>query len=165
MLAAIASGATTVIVVDIVESRLEFARELGATHAVNSRDTNPVEAIRDITGGEGVNFALDSTGVKDVFPQMLASLATRGHGALVGAAPLGTEAPFNIGTLLLTGLKLSLVVEGDSVPQLYIPKLIRMYEKGDFPFDKLIRTYEFDDINKAFEDSVSGGTIKPVIIY
>ena len=165
MLAAIASGATTVIVVDIVESRLEFARELGATHAVNSQDTNPVEAIRDITGGEGVNFALDSTGVKDVFPQMLASLATRGHGALVGAAPLGTEAPFNIGTLLLTGLKLSLVVEGDSVPQLYIPKLIRMYEKGDFPFDKLIRTYEFDDINKAFEDSESGGTIKPVIIY
>jgi aryl-alcohol dehydrogenase len=165
MLAAIASGATTIIMVDIVASRLEFARELGATHTVNSRETDPVAAIREFTGGLGVNFALDSTGVKDVFPQMLASLATRGHGALVGAAPLGTEAPFNIGTLLLTGLTLSLVVEGDSVPQLYIPKLIRMYEKGDFPFDRLLRTYAFDDINQAFDDSESGETIKPVIVF
>src|SRR5690606_16749574 len=114
MFAAIAAGCTTVIMVDIVDSRLQFATDAGATHTVNSKDTDPAEAIKDITGGTGVDFAVDSTGNKVVFPQMLASLGTLGHGALVGAAALGTEAPFDIGTLLLTGLKLSMVIEGDS---------------------------------------------------
>ncbi|MTE22674.1 NAD(P)-dependent alcohol dehydrogenase [Microbacterium sp. ZXX196] len=164
MLAAVASGCTTIIMVDIVDSRLEFARELGATHTINSRGTDPVEAVKEITGG-GANFALDSTGVKFVFPQMVASLGTRGHGALVGASPLGTEAPFDIGTLLLTGLTVSMVVEGDSVPQEFIPKLIDMHARGLFPFDKLVKHYAFADINEAFADSESGATLKPVVTF
>lgn len=165
MFAAIAAGCTTVIMVDIVASRLEFAAASGATHTVDSSDTDPAEAIKDLTGGAGVDYAVDSTGNKDVFPQMLASLATLGHGALVGAAALGTEAPFDIGTLLLTGLKLSMVIEGDSVPQRLIPKLLEMHAQGSFPFDSLIETYDFDDINQAFEDSEGGGTLKPVVRF
>lgn len=165
MLGAVASGATTIIMVDIVPSRLEFAKELGATHVVNSKDVDAVEAIREITGGKGVAYALDTTGVPTVFSQMTKSLATRGHGALVGAAKLGTEAAFDIGTLLLTGLKVSMVIEGDAVPREFIPKLISLYEKGLFPFDKLVKTYNFDDINQAFADSESGETIKPVVIH
>ena len=165
MLAAIASGVTTVIMVDIVDSRLEFATELGATHTVNSKATDPVEAIREITGGRGVEYAVDTTGNKFVFPQMLASLGILGHGALVGAAALGTESPFDIGTLLLTGLKLSLVIEGDSVPQQFIPRLINLYEQGKFPFDRLIKQYPFAEINQAFEDSEVGVTLKPVVVF
>ncbi|WP_017792066.1 NAD(P)-dependent alcohol dehydrogenase [Leucobacter salsicius] len=165
MLGAVASGATTIIMVDIVPSRLEFAKELGATHVVNSKEVDPVEAIREITGGKGVNYALDTTGVPAVFSQMTKSLATRGHGALVGAAKLGTEAPFDIGTLLLSGIKVSMVIEGDAVPREFIPKLISLHEKGLFPFDKLVKTYDFTDINQAFADSEAGMTIKPVVLY
>lgn len=164
MLAAVASGCTTIIMVDIVDSRLEFAAELGATHTLNSKNEDPIERIREITGG-GVNYALDTTGVKGVFAQMLGSLAIRGHGALVGAAKPGTEAPFDIGSLLLSGIQVSMVVEGDSVPQEFIPKLIAMHQKGLFPFDKLVKTYAFDDINQAFADSESGVTLKPVVVY
>lgn len=165
MLAAVAAGATTIIMVDIVPSRLDFARELGATHVVNSREGDPVERIREVTGGKGVQYALDTTGVPAVFSQMTKSLAVRGHGALVGAAKLGTESPFDIGTLLLSGIKVSMVIEGDAVPREFIPKLISLYQRGLFPFDRLVKTYAFDEINTAFADSESGGTIKPVLVH
>ncbi|MGM7669714.1 NAD(P)-dependent alcohol dehydrogenase [Microbacterium sp. A93] len=164
MLAALAAGATTVIMVDIVPERLEFAKELGATHTVNSQETDPVEAIKEITGG-GVHYALDTTGVPPVFAQMTRSLATRGHGALVGAAKLGTEAPFDIGTLLLSGIKVSMVVEGDAIPQEFIPRLISLHANGKFPFDRLTKTYPFEDINQAFADSANGTTLKPIVVY
>ena len=164
MLAAKAASATTIIMVDIVPERLEFAKELGATHTVNSKETDPVEAIKEITGG-GVEYALDTTGVPPVFAQMTKSLATRGHGALVGAAKLGTEAPFDISTLLLSGIKISMVVEGDAVPQEFIPRLIALHAAGTFPFDKLTKSYAFEDINQAFADSANGTTLKPIIVF
>lgn len=67
-----------------------------------------IEAKREITDGRGVSYALDTTGVPPVFSQMTKSLALRGHGALVGAAKLGTEAPFDIGTLLTSGINISI---------------------------------------------------------
>lgn len=164
MLAAKAAGATTLIMVDIVDERLDFAVELGATHTVNSKETDPVKAIKKITGG-GANYALDTTGVPAVFTQMTASLATMGHGALVGAAKLGTEASIDIGTLLLAGIRINLVIEGDAVPKDFIPRLIRLHAQGLFPFDKLIKTYPFDEVNQAFADSADGSTLKPVLIY
>ncbi|TFB69029.1 NAD(P)-dependent alcohol dehydrogenase [Cryobacterium sp. Hz9] len=164
LLAAVVANATTIIAVDIVDSRLEFAKTLGATHTINSKDEDAVARIREITGG-GVNYALDTTGNKFVFAQMTKSLGVLGHGALVGAAAPGTEAPIDIGSLLLTGLKISMVIEGDSVPQTFIPQLISLYEAGVFPFDKLVKKYDFTDINEAFADSESGVTLKPVVIF
>ena len=164
LLAAVVANATTIIAVDIVESRLEFAKTLGATHTINSKDEDAVARIREITGG-GVNYALDTTGNKFVFAQMTKCLGVLGHGALVGAAAPGTEAPIDIGSLLLSGLKISMVIEGDSVPQTFIPQLISLYEAGVFPFDKLVKKYDFADINEAFADSESGVTLKPVVIF
>ncbi|MDR1824940.1 MAG: NAD(P)-dependent alcohol dehydrogenase [Bifidobacteriaceae bacterium] len=165
MLGAIAAGASQIIMVDIVPSRLEFALGLGATDVVNSKAGDPVEAIRELTGGLGVNLALDTTGVPQVFSQMTKALAVRGHGALVGAAPLGTDAAFDIGTLLTSGITISMVVEGDSVPRQFIPLLIGLYQAGRFPFDQLIKTYPFAEINQALDDSLAGGTIKPVVVF
>ena len=96
---------------------------------------------------------------------MTRSLATHGHGALVGAARLGTEAPFAIGNLLLTGIKVSMVIEGDGVPKEFIPRLISLHAQGLFPFDKLVRKYKFEDINQAFADSADGSTLKPVVVF
>jgi aryl-alcohol dehydrogenase len=164
LMAAAASGATTIIAVDVVDSRLELARTLGATHTVNSRTDDPVAAVKEITGG-GANFALDTTGVPAVYRQMVDSLGLLGHGALVGAAKLGTEAKVDIGTSLLSGASISFVIEGDSVQRLFIPKLLALYQAGKFPFDKLIKTYRPDQINEAFHDSETGVTLKPVLVY
>jgi aryl-alcohol dehydrogenase len=155
LLAARAAGCTTIIMVDIVE--------LGATHVVNSKEEDPVAKIREITGGAGVKYALDTTGNKFVFPQLLASVGTRGHAGLVGAAPLGTEVGIDVGSLLFTGLQLSMILEGDSEPQVFIPRLIEMYKAGIFPFDKLISFYDVDQIEEAFADSERGEALKPVL--
>ena len=135
-----------------------------ATRTINSKNEDAVARIREITGG-GANYAPDTTGNKFVFAQMTKSLGVFGHGALVGAAAPGTESPIDITSLLLAGLKMSMVIEGDSVPQPFIPQLISLYDAGVFPFDKLVKKYDIADINEAFADSESGVTLKPVVIF
>lgn len=162
VLAAKVAGASTIIAVDVVPSRLELALELGATHTVNSRETDVVSAIRDITKG-GVNFALECTGRPQVLRNAVDSLGALGCLGIVGAPPLGTTAEFDVNDLLLGGKSIRGIVEGDSVPQKFIPQLVELYLQGRFAFDKLIRIYPFDEINKAAEDSERGVTIKPVL--
>lgn len=77
----------------------------------------------------------------------------------------GAEARFDIGTLLLSGIKVSMVIEGDAVPKEFIPRLISLHQQGLFPFDKLVKKYSFEDINQAFADSADGSTLKPIVVF
>ena len=162
VMAARVAGAVTIIAVDVTQSRLDLALELGATHIVNSAKTDPVAAIREITGG-GVNYSLDCAGRADVLSKAYSSLAVKGHCGLVGAAPPGTMASFEMQELVITGRSITGIVEGDSNPPLFIPKLIALYQQGRFPFDKLVKFYDFDKINEAAVDAAKGVTIKPIV--
>jgi aryl-alcohol dehydrogenase len=95
IMAARVVGATTIVAIDIVPSRLGMAEELGATHAINSKQTNPVEAIRDITGG-GVDYSLETSGDPIVLHQAIEALGSLGTCGIVGAEPLGTEVSFDV---------------------------------------------------------------------
>lgn len=162
VMAARLAGATTIIAVDVVPTRLALAMELGATHTVNSREVDMVEAIRQISDG-GVDYAVDSTGRAEVLSQGIEALGSRGIMGVVGAPPLGTKAQFDINSLLLGGRSIRGIVEGDSVPQTFIPQLVELYMQGRFPFDKLVKFYPLDEINQAAEDSLKGITLKPVL--
>jgi aryl-alcohol dehydrogenase len=162
VMAARVAGATTIIAVDVVPSRLELARELGATHTVNSRETDPVAAVRKISGG-GVEYTLESSGRPEVLRQAIDALALRGTCGIVGAPALGTEASFDVNGVMTTGKRIIGIIEGDSTPDLFIPALVELYMQGRFPFDKLVKFYPFDRINEAAEDSEKGITIKPII--
>ncbi|RQM45616.1 NAD(P)-dependent alcohol dehydrogenase [Paraburkholderia bannensis] len=164
VMAARVAGATTIIAIDIVPSRLELAKELGATHTIDSREGDVVETIRAITGG-GVNFALESTGIAQVLSGAIESLGTLGAIGVVGAPPLGTKAEFDINSLLLNGRTIRGIVEGDSVPQRFIPQLVELYRQGRFPFDKLVKFYPVEQINEAAEDSKRGVTLKPILRF
>lgn len=129
---------------------------------VNSREADPVAAIREITGG-GVQFALESTGRPEVLRQAVDALGSRGALGVVGAPPLGTTAQFDVNDLLLGGKVIRGIVEGDSVPKKFIPELVNLYLQGRFAFDKLVRFYDFEQINQAAEDSEKGLTLKPII--
>lgn len=83
--------------------------------------------------------------------------------ASVGAPPLGTEANFDVNGVMTTGKTIRGIIEGDSVPDLFIPSLIQLYSQGRFPFDKLVKFYTLDQINQAVHDSEKGITIKPVV--
>ena len=162
VMAARAAGATTIISADVVPSRLVLAMELGATHTINSRETDPVEAVRKITNG-GADFTLESSGRPAVLRQAIDALAIRGTCGIVGAPALGTEASFDVNGVMTTGKRIIGIIEGDSKPDLFIPALVELYQQGRFPFDKLVKFYSLDQINQAAEDSEKGITIKPII--
>ena len=154
-------GATVIIAVDVIPARLALAKEIGATHVVNAVEDDPVAAIFEMTGG--VDFALESTGRPEVVRQAIDALGTRGACGIVGAAPIGTTASFDMGGLMSPGKSIRGIIQGDSVPELFIPQLIELHRQGRFPFDRLIKFYGLDEINQAAADSESGATIKPIL--
>jgi aryl-alcohol dehydrogenase len=156
------AGCTTIIAVDINSDRLALSRELGATHTINGAQMNAVEEIQKITGG-GVNYSLEATASPKVFRQAVDALTIQGTCGLIGAAPMGTEVTFDMSMILSLGRRIQGVVEGDSVADIFIPRLIDLYLQGNFPFDRLITFYPFEQANQAAEDSEKGKVIKPVL--
>jgi aryl-alcohol dehydrogenase len=161
VMAARAAGATTIIALDVIPSRLTLALELGATHIVNSSKEDAVEAVRKICGG--VDYSLDTSGKPTVLRQAIDALGIRGTCGIVGAPPLGTEGSFDINSLMIPGRSIRGICEGDSLAAVFIPQLIELHRQGRFPFERLIRFYEFDEINAAIDDAAKGVTIKPVL--
>lgn len=148
VMAARFSGATTIIAADVVPSRLELAKQLGATHTVNSKDEDPVEAIRKITGG-GATFSLEATGIPAVLRQAIEAVGITGTCGIVGAAPLGADASFDVNDVMIPGKKILGILQGESIPKIFIPKLVELHAQGRFPFDKLVKFYDLEDINQA----------------
>jgi aryl-alcohol dehydrogenase len=161
LMAARVAGCTTIIAVDLKPARLALARELGATHAIDPTTTDSVEAIGDITGG-GVDFSLETTASPKVFRQAVDCLALRGVCGLIGAAALGTEVSLDMNTVLF-GRTVRGVIEGDSIPDVFIPQLVELHRQGRFPVDRLVTEYQLSEINEAAEASLSGAAVKPVL--
>ncbi len=162
VMAARAVGATTIIAVDVVPARLALAKELGATHAVNAAAADAVAAIKEITGG-GVQFVLETTGLSPVVRQAVDALGVRGTCGIVGAAPIGAEIKIDITEFMQSAKTIYGIIEGDSVPDIFIPQLIDLYLQGRFPFDRLTKFYPLERINEAASDSERGLTVKPII--
>ncbi len=161
LMAAKASGCTTIVAVDVHDNRLELAKELGATHTINSIKNKVSEKINSDIKPGGLHYAVDTTGRTDVINEALASLRYRGVCDTIAVSSSQTlELSYmNYGM----GKSVHPVIEGDSVPDVLIPQLIDLYQKGLFPFDKLIKFYDFADINQAIEDSEKGTTLKAIL--
>ncbi|GGE61518.1 NAD(P)-dependent alcohol dehydrogenase [Priestia taiwanensis] len=163
MMAAKIEGCSTIIAVDIHDSRLEVAKNLGATHIINSKNEDPIEKIKEITNGIGVKYSVDTTGVPPVMNTALTVLAT--GGVMAPVAISGKSIELNPTTdLILVNKSIIGVLMGDGIPQLSIPQLVKFYKEGRFPFDELVKFYNFKDINQAAKDSISGEVIKPILI-
>ena len=134
VMAAHVTGATTIIAVDVVDSRLELARELGATHVINGSETDAVEEIRQ-----------------------------RGTTAILGASRPDAVLDIAANAFMQSCKTIRGVVEGDSVPDVFVPQLLDLHMQGRFPFDRLVTFYDFDQINQAAADTESGTAIKPIL--
>ncbi|MEY8015495.1 NAD(P)-dependent alcohol dehydrogenase [Mycobacterium servetii] len=164
VMAGVAVGCSTVIAVDLSSGRLDLAKELGATNLIDGSAGDTVATIQALTGGLGVDYSIETTAVPAVFRQAVDALNQGGTCGLIGAAAIGTETLIDMSHLLF-GRSVRGIVEGDSVPRTFIPHLIELYKQGSFPFDKLIKTYPFAEINAAVEDSEKGATLKAVLTF
>ena len=143
LLGARAVDAGTVIVVEPNAERGKLALELGATHVINPKQTeNVLEKIKELSGG-GVNYALDTTGIPDVIAIAVETMLPNGMLGLIAVPPPEATLPANMMSMLV----------------------LEYYKAGKFPFDKLIKTFAFDQINEAAKASESGEAIKPVMVF
>lgn len=163
VLGAVLRGCSPIIAVDVLSSRLEMARQLRATHAVLANpNIKTAEEIRKIVPG-GVNYALDTTGRVEGSQQAIAALAPKGQFGFVTIPPGGLN--LNMSTVMLQGLSVRGIVQGDSVPDVFIPGLIDLHLAGRFPFDRFVTRYDFAQINQAIDDQAAGKVVKPVFIF
>lgn len=162
MMVAVVAGCPTIVAVDLRPARLELALELGATHAVNAGEEDAVEAIQRITGG-GADFALEATGTPRAVRQAVDCTSPLGVCGIVGAPAFGTEVSLDVNTVLIGGRTIRGIVEGDAVPHLFLPQLVRLWEEGRFPVERMMTFYDFDQIEQAAQDAEEGRVIKSVL--
>ena len=161
IMAARNSGVTRIIAADIHDNRLELAKDFGATDVVNSGEQDLVAQVQSITGST-VDFAFDCTGVIQVIEQLAETVGMLGHLVLVGGAP--AAARFSLDHLTtLWGKRVSGVLGGGGRSGQLIPALVDLFQQGRFPFDRLVKFYDMDQIEQALEDSRSGAVIKPIL--
>nr|WP_232542127.1 NAD(P)-dependent alcohol dehydrogenase [Nocardia bovistercoris] len=158
IMAAKLCGAGEIVAVDLNSDRRDLALELGATRAVDGSDGDVVAAVRGDSGG--LDFSFDTTGVAAVMANAVRVLRRPGACVLVGS---GLEM-LTVHPSELTGKTVTFSYEGGAVPQNFIPRLIDLWQRGLFPFDRLIDTYELADISRAEVDAAAGVTVKPVIV-
>ncbi len=163
IMAAKIRGCADIIGVDLVDHRLETAKELGCTYTINSSKTDWVKDLKEYTDGRGADYAVDTTGVSAVMKQALDALGSGGHLAPIAVTNKSLEfLPWN--ELTASQKHVDGVLMGDAVPQISLPRLIKYWQQGRFPFDKLEKFYDFSEINEANKASNDGSVIKPVLI-
>lgn len=161
VMAARCTGATTIVAVDRIASRLRLAEELGATHTVDASATDPVKAIQEICGGPA-DFSLDCSGSLTALRQAADSVGIRGVCGLVGAAPAGAEFSLDHMTTLW-GKRVQGILGGEGRSTVLIGALIALNRQGRFPFERLVTRFPLERINDAFEAAHAGDVLKPVL--
>ena len=158
-------GASRIIAVDIYDHKLEFSYRFGATDTVNSREVDPVEAIRDLTG-DGVDMALDSFGAPDVVAGAVKSLRRGGTAISVGLAPVGATAPIDVVDMIRSQKTLVGSYYGSASPHETFKKLVDYYLKGSIDLDSMItRTYSLEQVNEGFDAIAQGEDGVGVIVF
>jgi aryl-alcohol dehydrogenase len=164
VLGAVLEGCARIVAVDPNPARRALARDFGATDVIDPAAEADVPAAVRARLGDGTTFSVECTGIPAVATQAVHCLAPRGMAALVGAMPAGSEYRFDAIKLMTEGLVVRGVIEGESRPAEFLPRLIALHAQGRFPFDRMLHRYAFVDINAAMEASERGEVIKPVLV-
>jgi Zn-dependent alcohol dehydrogenase len=160
------AGAEKIIAVDLLDNKLAFARQFGATHTVNASAGNPVEQVRALTGGKGVDYAFEVIGLPATMRQAFDCLAKRGVAVVIGVAPMTTEVSVPVMSLVFEEKVLTGSLYGSSAPRIDIPKLIDLYRAGKLRIDELLtRTYPFEEINEAYAALERGEVARSVVTF
>ncbi len=163
---AVLAGAEKVIAVDLLESRLEQAIRFGASHAVNASAGDPVEQIRQLTGGRGVDYAFEVIGLPLTMRQAYDCLAKRGVAVVVGLTPTTAELTVPALSLVYEERVLTGSLYGSAAPKTDIPRLIDLYRAGGLKLDELLsRSYPIEEINQAYDALESGDTLRSVVTF
>ncbi|MFJ4184545.1 S-(hydroxymethyl)mycothiol dehydrogenase [Kitasatospora sp. NPDC089509] len=159
------AGASRIIAVDIDDRKLETARTLGATHTVNSRTTDPVEAIRELTGGNGADVVVEAVGRPETYKQAFYARDLAGTVVLVGVPTPEMTLELPLLDVFGRGGALKSSWYGDCLPSRDFPMLIDLYLQGRLDLGAFVtETIELDAVEQAFERMHHGDVLRSVVV-
>ena len=160
------AGAARIIAIDLLDNKLEYARQFGATDVINSQRDDPVAGVRELTGGRGADYAFEVIGRGSTIRQAVDAARPLGIVTIVGVSPQGEEAHLNATYLTLDEKTIRGTWYGSCRPQLDIPKMVDLYRSGKLQIDELVsHTYRLDEINLGFDLLQRGEVARGVIVF
>lgn len=158
-------GAKRIIAVDTDPTKLDWAREFGATHTINARDLDPVGAIRDLTDGFGADLVVDAVGAPETWKQAFYARDLAGAVVLVGVPTPTMTLEMPLIDFFSRGGSLKSSWYGDCLPERDFPTLISLYLQGRLPLDKFVsERIGLDDLEEAFHKMRAGDVLRSVVI-
>jgi len=165
LLALCAVGCKRVIAVDVSEAKLAAAREAGVAHTIDARTQDPVAAIRALTGGQGVDYAIDAAGLTVTIEQAFQSVRKFGGVCVFASHPRHGERISIDPHDLISGKQIRGSWGGSSRPDIDVPRFAALYGEGRLPLQKMIdKRYGLDEINCAIDDLAAGKVMRPLIV-
>ncbi len=161
---AVLAGAEMIAAVDISDEKLKMAEPFGATHLVNARRDDPVEAVRELTDGEGVDYAFEAIGNPKTIEQAFSMLNFGGAAVVIGIAPQGARASIPASWLPYGERRLIGSMYGSARMRVDMPRLLDLCRAGRLKLDELVtKTYPLDEVQTAFDDLRAGANIRGVL--
>lgn len=163
---AVLGNATTIIAIDVLDNKLEYARQFGATHCINSAKEDPVKKVMEITNGIGTDYAFEAIG-KEVTTRAAFNLIRRGGKAIIVGIPnADTTITIPIIDVTLGEKQLRGSSYGSMNIRVDLPNLLSLYKTGRLKIEEMISNrYSLEEINQGFDDLKSGKNIRGVVIY
>ncbi len=159
------AGAAPIIGVDVDDRKLRWAQEFGATDTVNSRQQEPVEAIRELTGGFGADVVIDAVGLPETYRQAFYARDLAGTVVLVGVPSPDTTVELPLIDIFGRGGSLKSSWYGDCLPSRDFPMLVDLYRQGRFDLDRFVsETLGLDQVERAFERMNRGEVLRSVVV-
>ncbi|HHU39977.1 MAG TPA: S-(hydroxymethyl)mycothiol dehydrogenase [Propionibacterium sp.] len=159
------AGATTVIAVDVDDRKLERAKELGATHTVNAKVLDPVEAVKELTGGFGVDVVVEAVGRPETYRQAFDMRDLAGTVVLVGVPTPDMTIELPLLEVFGRGGSLKSSWYGDCLPERDFPMLVDLYRQGRFDLDAFVsERIGIEDVEAAFEKMHAGDVLRSVVV-
>lgn len=159
------AGATTIVAVDVDDRKLEWARKLGATHTVNSRNADAVAGIRECTGGHGADVVIEAVGRPETYKQAFYARDLAGTVVLVGVPMPDLEVTLPMIDIFGRGGALKSSWYGDCVPSRDFPMLVDLYRQGRFDLGAFVsETIGLGEVEAAFEKMRKGEVLRSVVV-
>ena len=160
------AGAHTIIGVDLDDRKLTWAKEFGATHTINATTTDPVEEIRKLTGGNGVNVAIEAVGNPVTYEQAFYARDHAGTVVLVGVPSPEMKIELPLLEVFGRGGSLKSSWYGDCLPSRDFPMLIDLYLQGRLDLDRFVsETIGIGDVEEAFHKMERGEVLRSVVVF
>lgn len=160
------AGAARVIAIDLVDHKLDLARQFGATHTINASREDPIEAVRRLTGGWGADYAFEVIGLPQTVRQAYDMIRKGGTAVVVGLADSADEVGIPPADMMRSGKTLQGCFYGSVSPYEDIPRYVDLYLNQRIKLDELIsRRFALDEINEAFRMMEAGEVARGVIMF